>query len=212
MQVMAVVLSVPAAGRRSALLLRPWLAADMSALVAEMNRDYPAWGLWPGRTSRPDRRRWTGPRDEQEAAEWLASQDRGWRDGDWLTFAVLEQEQAAGAYRLAGHVGLKGSEPGERVSTANTAEVGYWTAVSARGRGVATAALKAVTTWAFDTFSGGGLAQIKLVHPLDNHASCRVAEKSGYAFQEISPARPPLWFQAAHIHARPAGGIAPQPG
>jgi hypothetical protein len=40
--------------------------------------------------------------------EWLESQERGWRHGDWLTFAVLEQGQGASAYRLAGHVGLKG--------------------------------------------------------------------------------------------------------
>jgi hypothetical protein len=35
----------------------------------------------------------------------------------------------------------------------------------------------------------------------DNVASCRVAKKSGYAFREISPASPPLWLTAAHIHA-----------
>ncbi len=73
-------LLLPAAGRRAALLVRPWLAADMSALLVEMDREYPTRGLWPNHDDRPDRHDWTGPRDEQEAAEWLASQDRGWRD------------------------------------------------------------------------------------------------------------------------------------
>jgi RimJ/RimL family protein N-acetyltransferase len=204
MRLMAVLLSVPAAGRRSALLLRPWLRGDMPALVAEMGREYPAWGLWPGPTDQPVQGRWTGPRDEREAAGWLASQDRGWREGSWLAFAVLEQGPTPDIHRLAGHVALNREQPTERPGAAGTAEVSYWTAVTARGHGVATAALRAVTTWAFDHYSGGGLRRIKLVHPLANQASCRVAEKSGYTLKAISPARPPLWFQDGHIHLRTA--------
>jgi RimJ/RimL family protein N-acetyltransferase len=54
---------------------------------------------------------------------------------------------------------------------------------------VASAALQAVTAWAFDSFGAATLWQIKLLHSADNYASCRVAEKSGYAFQGISPAK-----------------------
>lgn len=39
-----------------------------------------------------------------------------------------------------------------------------------------------------------------LVHDLDNPTSCRVAAKSGYPFSELSPASPPYWFTAGHIH------------
>jgi RimJ/RimL family protein N-acetyltransferase len=205
MPVVIATLAVPAADNRSALLLRPWLATDMSALLAEMDREYPTRGIWPNRSCRADRRTWTGPRDELEAAEWLAGQDRGWRDGDWLTFAVLEQVPSVDGHALVGHVALRSSEPGERVSEVEMIEVGYWTASGARGRGVAPAALQAVTAWAFDSLGAGRLRRIKLVHQLDNHASCRVAEKSGYAFQEISPARPPLWFAEAHVHIRSCG-------
>jgi RimJ/RimL family protein N-acetyltransferase len=194
----------PAGG--SALLLRPWLAADMPALVAEMEREYPKRGLWPNPdTGAPARSAWTGPTDDQDAVEWLVSQDRGWSDGHWLTFAVLEQEQSARDYCLVGHVGLKALASGIRVSESESAEVSYWTAVSARGRGIASAALQAVTHWALESFSAKGLRQIKLVHDVDNYASCRVADKSGYALQEISPARPPKWATAAHIHTRAAG-------
>ena len=44
---MGVALEVPAGGRRFALLLRPWLAADMAALISAMRREYPTAGLWP---------------------------------------------------------------------------------------------------------------------------------------------------------------------
>jgi RimJ/RimL family protein N-acetyltransferase len=148
----------------------------------------------------------TGPTDEQNAAAWQQSQDRGWRDGDWLSFAVLERDQSAAGYSLAGNVTLQGRGPGFRVEQGKVAEISYWTAVSARGRGIASAALQAVTAWAFGSFGASGLAKIKLLHDLDNFASCRVAEKSGYAFAEISPANPPLWSTAAHLHfaQRPA--------
>jgi RimJ/RimL family protein N-acetyltransferase len=173
----------------------------MSALLAEMEREYPISGLWANRSDRPDRRTWSGPRNDQEAVEWVNGQDRGWRDGDFLTFAVLSLH-GDDALNLVGHVALKGGGPGDRVSETETAEIGYWTAVGARGLGVASAAVSAVTQWAFSTFGSQRLRHIKLVHNLDNIASCRVAEKAGYVFQEISLARPPLWFEDGHIHVR----------
>jgi RimJ/RimL family protein N-acetyltransferase len=202
-------LRVPAAGKHSALLLRPWLAADMPALVAEMNREYPTRGLWGHPDVRPDLSGWTGPTDEQEAGEWLAGQDRGWSDGDWLTFAVLEADEAGppapARHQLTGHVGLKNREAGGRVGEKETAEIGIWTAVGSRGRGVAPAAVRAATAWAFDALGSTGMRQIMFVHDVDNPASCRVAEKAGYPFRELSPAKPPFWFTDGHIHMRMAG-------
>jgi hypothetical protein len=43
---------VPAVSRQPALILRPWRAADIPALAAEMSREYPTAGMW----SRPDER------------------------------------------------------------------------------------------------------------------------------------------------------------
>jgi RimJ/RimL family protein N-acetyltransferase len=204
-------LRVPAVSRQPALILRPWRAADIPALAAEMSREYPTAGMW----SRPDERavrtappgraecrtRWTGERD---AARWLASQDRGWRDGDRLSFAVLEADDAGGCV-LAGNVGLKNRAETGRIGERETAEIGYWTAVAARGRGIAPAAVKAVTDWVFDAFGGASLRQIMLVHDVGNPASCRVAEKAGYPFQQFSPANPPHWFTDGHIHMRLGG-------
>lgn len=201
-------LCVSAVSRQPALILRPWRAADIPALAAEMSREYPTAGMW----SRPDERpvrtalpggaeRRAGAADERDAARWLASQDRGWRDGDRLSFAVLEADDAGGCV-LAGNVGLKNREQTGRIGERETAEIGYWTAVAARGRGIAPAAVRAVTDWVFDAFAGAGLRQIMLVHDVDNPASCRVAEKARYPFRELSPANPPHWFTDGHIHMR----------
>jgi RimJ/RimL family protein N-acetyltransferase len=199
---MGVALEVPAEGGRSALLVRHWRIRDMPALISAMRREYPTAGLWPN----PDLDSlvppgWTGPRNQTDADMWLDSQDRGWRTGQWLTFIVLQPGRAEGGHHLSGHIGLKPSTPGCRVDRAESAEVGVWTAPEARGQGIATAALVAVTGWAFDSFGEDTLRRIGFVHDIDNQAACRVAEKSRYPLQEISPASPPQWRAAAHIHA-----------
>jgi RimJ/RimL family protein N-acetyltransferase len=167
----------------------------------------PAVGRQPALIVRPWRAADIPARD---AARWLASQDRGWRDGDRLSFAVLEADDA-GACVLAGSVGLKYREEAGQIGGRKTAEIGYWTAVAARGRGIAPAAVRAVTAWVFDTFAGTSLRQIMLVHDVANPASCRVAQKAGYPFRELSPANPPRWHTDGHIHlrssARPPGLI-----
>lgn len=193
---MAAVLYVAAAGDQPALRVRPWLAVDMPDLLAAMAREYPERGL----RSHPDvdvpgPQRWSGPRNEEEAALWLSGQERGWEGGDWLTFAVLD----AARNRVVGHVGLWNRDGGH-VGIGQRGEIGYWTAANARGRGIAPAAVRAVTDWAFSRFGAKGLPSIMLVHDLDNSASCRVAAKSGYPFHKLSPANPPYWFTDGHIH------------
>jgi RimJ/RimL family protein N-acetyltransferase len=204
-------LRVPAVSRQPTLILRPWRAADIRALAAEMSCEYPTAGMW----SRPDERpvrtalpggtgRRAGPAGERDAARWLASQGRGWRDGDRLSFAVFEADDAGGCV-LAGNVGLKNREEAGRIGERETAEIGYWTAVAARGRGIAPAAVRAVTDWVFDAYAGASLRQVMLVHDVGNPASCRVAQKAGYPFRELSPASPPHWLTDGHIHMRLGG-------
>ena len=207
-------LCVPAVSRQPALILRPWRAADVRALAAEMSRGYPAGGMWSWPDERPARtglpggaQRRTGPGGERDAARWLAGQDRGWHDGGRLSFAVLKAGDAGGC-ALAGHVALKNRDETGRIGERETAEIGCWTAVGARGRGIAPAAVRAVTEWVFGAFAGAGLRRIMLVHDAGNPASCRVAEKAGYPLRELSPANPPHWFTDGHIHIR----LAPDPG
>lgn len=72
---------------------------------------------------------------------------------------------------------------------------------------VAPLALRALGDWAFEAFAGDGLMRLELLHQVDNEASCRVAEKSGYGFAEVLPARPP-WPRDGHLHVRLRAGDA----
>ncbi|WP_051711972.1 GNAT family N-acetyltransferase [Streptomyces sp. NRRL S-350] len=160
------------------LLLRPFEDTDAPALI-EIHRDETL--------RRFIRNPVEGP---EQAAAWLALQHEGWAAGTRFSFAVLDADE------LVGTVVLKRGTPG-----GDTAEVGYWTAGPARGRGVAPRAVEALTAWAFAAFEADGLHRIDLLHAGDNHASCRVAEKSGYRLAEIVPAFPPYPLDG-HRHSR----------
>lgn len=57
------------------------------------------------------------------------------------------------------------------------AEIGYWVAPAARGRGVATRATLAVAAWSFAAL---GVRRLELLTDTANVASQRVAEKAGF--------------------------------
>ena len=61
-----------------------------------------------------------------------------------------------------------------------TAEMGYWLAESFWGRGIITAAVKAFTKWAFDSFE---LNRIFAEPYTTNPASARVLEKAGFTLE-----------------------------
>jgi RimJ/RimL family protein N-acetyltransferase len=172
---MTATIQVPATPTAPALVLRPWTDTDADALL-EVYRD-------------PAMRRWVRHpvRTPEEAAAWLTTQKDGWYTGDRLSFAVHDDQA-----RLVACVVLKNPH--------TAPEVGYWTAAPARGRGIASQALGALTTWAFTT---RGLDRLELRHQVDNIASCRVAEKSGYQYKETLPAEPPFPLDG-HLHIRHA--------
>lgn len=64
----------------------------------------------------------------------------------------------------------------------DTAWVSYWVAAKFRGRGLATRGLIALTDHAFRDL---GLFRLELGHRTDNVASCRVAERAGFAVEGI---------------------------
>ncbi|QKW12371.1 GNAT family N-acetyltransferase [Verrucosispora sp. NA02020] len=102
-------------------------------------------------------------------------------DGRWWVAEGAPAAFAAGgaAYavadpgddRLLGTVGLSHAVP-QRAQ----AEIGYWVAPWARGRGVATAATRALAQRAFAT----GTARLELVTHVENTASQRVALAAGF--------------------------------
>lgn len=134
---------------------------------------------------------------KQEAYRWLEVQEQGWADGRRLSFAVLDSEPAGESGRLLGNIALKGRRAGR-----DAAEVGYWTAAAERNRGVASEAVHILTAWAFEVFVAEGLQRLELLHQLDNLASCRVAQKSGYALMRVLPAEPPAFPSPGHLHVR----------
>lgn len=166
---------VPATPIGPQLVLRPWAGDDVDALVAAYQD--PAMHHW---TSTPVTNR-------DEAAEWLAIQRKGWQTGDRLSFAVNDGED-----RLVACVVLK--------KPRTAPQVGYWTTAVARGRGVASHAVNALSVWAFATYE---LTKLELHHQVDNLASCRVAHKAGYQLEATLPATPPFPLDG-HLHVRHA--------
>ena len=69
-----------------------------------------------------------------------------------------------------------------RISRMLIGHVGYWLAPEARGRGLTTAALAALSRWGFDEL---GLGRVELVTDPDNIASQRVAEKAGFTREGV---------------------------
>ncbi|MFH9064932.1 GNAT family N-acetyltransferase [Streptomyces coeruleorubidus] len=178
-------LTAAATASAPALSLRPWRPADAAGLV-DLHRDEAL-------------RRWVTAvvHDRAGAARWVQDQQRGWEAGHRFAFAVSEVRADATEGELVGHAVLKNVATGS-----SSAEVGYWTAAHARGRGVAPRALETLTDWAFTTFADGGLTRLELLHQVDNTASCRVARKCGYELSSLLPAGPPAFPREGHLHTR----------
>ncbi len=103
-----------------------------------------------------------------------------YRVGDaraWIQFAVEQMPQThfaiATPQEAIGGVGFYLQSDIYRCS----AEIGYWLGEPFWGRGIATMALRAMTTYAFANFD---LTRIYAGVFAGNDASCRVLEKAGY--------------------------------
>lgn len=142
--------------------LRPWRDSDQQALV-EACRD-------------PEIVRWTrvpanyGPTD---AKAYLLGRWDMLSCGLAAPFAIV----AAPDGELLGSVSLL------RIAWEHRrAEVGYWLAREARGRGHATRAVELVCSWGFATL---GLERIELLAAVGNRASQAVAERSGFRAEAV---------------------------
>jgi RimJ/RimL family protein N-acetyltransferase len=107
------------------------------------------------------------------ATTWLAFYDEGRRDGTREAFAVIDGGDAH-------FVGLALAPEIKREE--QTVELGYVVAPPARGRGVATEALRLLTEWAFADLEA---LRVELWIDVVNEASKRVAERCGYVREAV---------------------------
>ena len=125
----------------------------------------------------PDALRFTrfpDPPEDDFPRRWLARYDEGREAGTKEAFAILGPDGDATFYGVALAVDID--------AEAQEAELGYLTAPAARGRGVATAALRRLTDWAFDE---RGLKRVTLLIDAANAGSERVAQKAGYVREAL---------------------------
>jgi len=110
------------------------------------------------------------PEPWQEGFEhrWLEAYETGQRDGTRHGFAIEDAETGA-------FLGIAGLVAIER--DANQGEIGYVVVREARGRGIASRALRLVTDYALGEV---GLERVVLMIQTDNEPSIRVAERCGY--------------------------------
>jgi RimJ/RimL family protein N-acetyltransferase len=120
----------------------------------------------------PEIPRWTNvpsPYTEEDARVFIHDTLRGDREEMSLAIADARTDELLGA------IGLRLRAPG-------LAEIGYWLAAPARGRGAATRAARLICQWAFAEMP---LARMQLHTLPGNEASERVAERAGFTREGV---------------------------
>jgi RimJ/RimL family protein N-acetyltransferase len=123
--------------------------------------------------------------------EWFEAYREDWkreRGGHW---AIAGEDGA-----VLGRIATRGWDFDDGL-----AGMAYWVLPTARGAGVATSAVKALSEWALAEV---GFYRLYLDHSTRNQASCRVATKSGYVLEgtKHSAAVHDDGRHDMHLHAR----------
>jgi RimJ/RimL family protein N-acetyltransferase len=166
--------------RAGDLVLRPWAEGDAAALVAAF--------------ADPEIQRWHARTVESlaEASDMIARYQRAWRNETGAHWAVTGPE-------VIGRVALRTVDLEE-----GCAEIAYWVTPAARGRGAAPGSAIALSGWALGEL---GLHRLDLEHSVANAASCRVAQKAGFAYEGTrrSAVLHGDGWHDMHLHARIRG-------
>lgn len=170
--------TLPAEG---GLVLRPWADGDAPAVLAAYQD--------------PEIRRWhtRRPSSPEQVLQWIAHLRRSWQEETGAGWAVTRGDEVVGRMALGGF-NLDDGEAG----------CAYWVVPAARGAGVASRALRAVSAWAL---GDGRLHRLWLDHSTGNVASCRVAVKAGFRLEgtKRSAAVHDDGRHDMHLHARVRG-------
>jgi RimJ/RimL family protein N-acetyltransferase len=138
--------------------LRPWREADIAAqLKAFSDPVFERFSDW-------------APGTHADAVRYLLEHEAARLRGEQLELALVEPHDM--------NVLLGGASLNDVSLSQGRAAVGYWLAPEARGRGIATRAVRLLARWAFDSL---GVARLELTCGPDNHASQRVAARCGFA-------------------------------
>ncbi|MER6701801.1 GNAT family N-acetyltransferase [Streptomyces fimicarius] len=164
------------------LLLRPWERADAAAFLSVYQDE--------------ETRRWHThrPSTVAQVEEWFDGYRLDWEREKGCHFAVVREDGD-----VLGRVALRGLDFDDGVANA-----AYWVLPAARGVGVATRALAALSAWALDDI---GFWRLELDHSTRNAASCRVATKAGYRLEgtKRNAAVHDDGRHDMHLHARVRG-------
>ena len=165
------------------LLLRPWDPADAAVFLGAY-RD-------------PEIRHWhtRQPASEDQVREWFDEYRRDWARERGAHWAVTR-----GGGEVLGRIAVRSMNLDDGV-----AGCAYWVLPAARRAGVASGALTAVSVWAFGE---AGFHRLALSHSTRNHASCRVAARSGFVLEGTmrSTAVHSDGRHDMHLHARIRAG------
>jgi RimJ/RimL family protein N-acetyltransferase len=148
-----------------AIRLRPPTAADVGAIAAACQD--------------PDIQHFTFvpvPYAEEDARAWVAAAPAVRGAGTALNLLAVDRADDT----VLGAVGLLRPD-----RDARSVEIGYWVAPDARGRGVATRAVRLLAPWALDTLR---LARVALDVDVPNAASRAVARRAGFTPEDAPPA------------------------
>jgi len=144
--------------------IRPFRDEDVPALyesVRESMDDLIAWMPWCHSNY-----------SMAEARDWVEKQIAAFEARDEFHFAIIVGDEG-----LAGVCGLNGISLNNRL-----ANLGYWVRSSRARRGIATEATRLLADWAFRNTD---LHRLEILVAIRNHASLRVAAKSGAVWEGV---------------------------
>ena len=151
----------PVSLENETLLMRPLETRDCDAILALAAAPEIAANTFVPHPYPPD-----------AAGEFVRRGQEGWQNDEAYVFGIIEKSSR----RFAGCMGL------HPIAEHNRAEVGYWIGVPFWGRGLASAALRLLLGFAFETLQ---LNRVEAGHFDYNPASGRVMEKAGLRYEGV---------------------------